>query len=59
MSKKERPSCIGCRPTRTETVGFRQEDLQAILGHESYEITASIYIHQSPGTLQKAMEIIG
>lgn len=45
--------------TRMAAAGVRPEDLQAIIGHEDYEVTASTYIHQSKRTLIDAVLKMG
>ncbi len=45
--------------TRMAAAGVRPEDLQAIIGHEDYEVTASTYIHQSKKTLIDAVRKMG
>ncbi len=44
--------------TRLAAAGVRPEDIQKILGHADYDITASTYIHQSTETLQKAINLM-
>lgn len=42
--------------TRLSAAGARTEDIQALAGHEDYEITANTYIHQDIATLRAAIE---
>ena len=42
--------------TRLAAAGARTEDIQALAGHEDYEVTANTYIHQDIRTLQTAIE---
>lgn len=42
--------------TRLSAAGARTEDIQALAGHEDYEMTANTYIHQNVATLRKAIE---
>lgn len=42
--------------TRLSAAGARAEDIQALAGHEDYEMTANKYIHQDIATLQRAIE---
>ena len=42
--------------TRLSAAGARTEDIQALAGHEDYEITANTYIHQDIKTLRAAIE---
>lgn len=42
--------------TRLSAAGARTEDIQALAGHEDYEVTANTYIHQDIGTLRAAIE---
>lgn len=42
--------------TRLAAAGARTEDIQALVGHEDYEITANTYIHQDIKTLRNAIE---
>lgn len=42
--------------TRLAAAGARTEDIQALAGHEDYEVTANTYIHQSIDTLRNAIE---
>lgn len=44
--------------TRLSAAGARPEDIQALAGHEDYEITANTYIHQNVETLRKAIEML-
>ena len=44
--------------TRLSAAGVRPEDIQALAGHEDYEVTANTYIHQSVETLRKAIEML-
>lgn len=41
--------------TRLAAAGARPEDIQALAGHEDYEVTANTYIHQSEETLRAAV----
>lgn len=42
--------------TRLSAAGARAEDIQALAGHEDYEMTANTYIHQDIATLRRAIE---
>ena len=42
--------------TRLSAAGARTEDIQALAGHEDYEVTANTYIHQDIKTLRAAIE---
>lgn len=42
--------------TRLSAAGARTEDIQALAGHEDYEMTANTYIHQDVETLRRAIE---
>lgn len=42
--------------TRLAAAGARTEDIQALAGHEDYEVTANTYIHQDIQTLKTAIE---
>lgn len=42
--------------TRLAAAGARTEDIQALAGHEDYEVTANTYIHQDIRTLRSAIE---
>ena len=42
--------------TRLSAAGARTEDIQALAGHEDYEMTANTYIHQDIATLRRAIE---
>lgn len=42
--------------TRLSAAGARVEDIQALAGHEDYEVTANTYIHQDIATLRRAIE---
>lgn len=42
--------------TRLSAAGARTEDIQALAGHEDYEMTANTYIHQDINTLRSAIE---
>lgn len=42
--------------TRLSAAGARTEDIQALAGHEDYEMTANTYIHQDIDTLRRAIE---
>lgn len=44
--------------TRLASANVRVEDIQRILGHEDYEVTANTYIHQSNDSLLKAINLI-
>ena len=44
--------------TMLSASGARPEDIQKILGHSKYDITAGTYIHQSTETLKKAMSLV-
>lgn len=44
--------------TMLSASGARPEDIQKILGHSNYDITAGTYIHQSTETLKKAMSLV-
>lgn len=45
--------------TRLAAAGARPEDIQEILGHADYSVTANIYINQDISTLSKSMELMG
>ena len=62
--------CIGIRKlsphatrhtmaTRMAASGARPEDIQRILGHEDYEVTANTYIHQDLKSLENAIRKLG
>lgn len=42
--------------TRLSAAGARTEDIQALAGHEDYEVTANTYIHQDISTLRTAID---
>lgn len=42
--------------TRLSAAGARVEDIQALAGHEDYDMTANTYIHQDIDTLRAAIE---
>ncbi len=42
--------------TMLSAAGARPEDIQRILGHEDYDLTANTYIHQSTATLRAAID---
>lgn len=42
--------------TRLSAAGARTEDIQALAGHEDYEMTANTYIHQDITTLRRAID---
>lgn len=44
--------------TRLSAAGARPEDIQAILGHADYSVTANTYINQDVSTLRRAMELV-
>lgn len=44
--------------TRLAAAGARPEDIQAILGHADYAVTANTYINQDVSTLGKSMELM-
>ena len=44
--------------TRLAAAGARPEDIQAILGHADYSVTANTYINQDVSTLSKSMELV-
>lgn len=44
--------------TRLAAAGARPEDIQAILGHADYAVTANTYINQDVSTLQQSMELL-
>lgn len=45
--------------TRLSAAGARTEDIQALAGHEDYEVTANTYIHQDVATLRNAIDKLG
>ena len=45
--------------TRLSKGGARPEDIQKILGHEDYSVTANTYIDQDVTTLRAAMAKMG
>ncbi len=45
--------------TRLAAAGARPEDIQEILGHADYSVTANTYINQDVSTLSKSMELMG
>lgn len=45
--------------TRLAAAGARAEDIQAILGHSDYSVTANTYINQDVSTLEKSIEMLG
>ncbi len=44
--------------TRLAAAGARPEDIQKILGHSDYEVTANTYIHQDIDTLKNAINLM-
>ena len=44
--------------TRMAAAGARPEDIQKILGHADYSMTANTYITQDPATLKVAVELL-
>lgn len=44
--------------TRLSAAGARPEDIQAILGHADYSVTANTYINQDVSTLTKSMALV-
>ena len=44
--------------TRLSAAGARPEDIQAILGHADYSVTANTYINQDVSTLRKSIELL-
>lgn len=42
--------------TRLSAAGARPEDIQRILGHEDYSVTANTYINQNMDALRSAMQ---
>ena len=44
--------------TRLSAAGARPEDIQRILGHADYSMTANAYITQDAATLQKAVDLL-
>jgi len=44
--------------TRLASAGARPEDIQAILGHADYSVTANTYINQDTSTLSVAMALV-
>lgn len=45
--------------TRLAAAGARPEDIQAILGHADYAVTANTYINQDVAALSRSMELMG
>lgn len=44
--------------TKLAAAGARAEDIQKILGHASYDMTASVYIHQNVDSLKNAVNLV-
>jgi integrase len=44
--------------TRLSAAGVKPEDVQKLMGHSNFEITANVYIHQNLETLEKAVNQI-
>lgn len=44
--------------TRLSAAGARPEDIQQILGHADYSVTANTYINQDISTLHKSMQLV-
>lgn len=45
--------------TRMSAAGARPEDIQRIMGHSDYSMTANTYISQDDSTLKSAIELLG
>lgn len=52
-------SCRHTFATLCNAADIRAEDIRAMMGHASFELTANTYIHQTPETLKRAIEKIG
>lgn len=44
--------------TKLSAAGARPEDIQKILGHSKFDVTANVYIHQDVNTLKSAVNLI-
>ena len=44
--------------TKLAAAGARPEDIQKILGHAKYDMTANVYIHQNIDTLKNAVNLV-
>lgn len=45
--------------TRMAAAGARPEDIQKILGHTDYSMTANVYVNQDVAALQSAVQLLG